>query len=82
MFASQWLELATTGVSREDSAGAVFVPVPGPVGDLPRMPNRSSAGTVEFMAKASRGDLQTLADSGIDDISARIYRRPSFLTPD
>ena len=60
----------------------MFVPVSGLYGDLPRMPNRAAAGTVEFMAKASRGDMQTLADPGIDDISAQIYRRPSFLTPD
>ena len=82
MYASQSMELATTGITREDSAGAVWVAVPGPYGDLPRMPNRSSAGTVEFMAKASRGDMRTLSDPGIDDISARIYRRPSYLTPD
>ena len=79
-FASQSVELNTKGMIREDSAGAAYGPVSSVVGDLPRMPNRSSAGTVEFFAKASRGDLQTGADPGIDDISARIYRRASYLT--
>ncbi len=80
IFASQSAELNSKGIIREDSAGAAYGPVSSVTGDLPRMPNRSSAGTVEFFAKASRGDLRTEADPAIDDISARIYRRASYLT--
>jgi hypothetical protein len=34
---------------------------------------------VELFLKASRGDLDQLPDSGIDDISARAFYRPSWL---
>jgi hypothetical protein len=78
-FASQSLELATQGITRKDSTGAAFGPVSIQTGDIPRMPNRSSAGVVEFFAKASRGDLQTITDPNIDDISVRVYRRASHL---
>jgi len=81
MFASQSLELSTQGITREDAGGTAYGPVAVVTGDIPRMPNRSSgAGTVEFMAKASRGDGETTADPGIDDISVRAYRRTSYLT--
>lgn len=79
LFASQSTELATTGITREDSGGTAFGPVSIVNGDLPRFPNRSSGGTVGVLLKASRGDLQFDSDPGIDDISARVYRTPSWL---
>ena len=79
MYASRSLELGTQGILRQDTGGTAYGPVSNIVGDLPRMPNLSSGGTVEFFAKASRGDLTTMSDPAIDNISARIYRRPSYL---
>jgi hypothetical protein len=79
IFASRSAELSTAGMNRLDSGGTAYGPVTQVNYDLARMPNRSSAGTVEFMAKASRGDMQTTNDPGIDDISARVYRRASYL---
>jgi hypothetical protein len=79
IFASRSVELNTLGINRLDSGGTAYGPVTQVNYDLPRMPNRSSAGTVEFMAKASRGDMQVSNDPGIDDISARVFRRASFL---
>jgi hypothetical protein len=79
IFASRSAELNTLGMTRLDSGGTAYGPVSQVNYDLPRMPNRSSAGTVEFMAKASRGDMQVSNDPGIDDISARVFRRASFL---
>jgi hypothetical protein len=35
---------------------------------------------VEVFVKATRGDLSTLPDSAIDDVSARVFRRASWLT--
>lgn len=78
-FASQSCELNTQGIVREDAGGTAYGPVSVQLGDMPRMPNRSSAGTVEFVGKLSRGDFVSLPDSGIDDISARVYRRASHL---
>jgi hypothetical protein len=34
---------------------------------------------LEVLLKPSRGDLQTEPDSGIDDLSARIFYRPCYL---
>lgn len=79
MFASQSVQLATSGITREDTGGTAFGPVSIVNGDLPRFPNRSSGGTVGVLVKASRGDFQALPDSGIDDISVRVYRTPCWL---
>lgn len=80
VFGSHSIELNTLGISRQDSSGTAYGPATAVAGDLPRMPNRSSAQTVQCFVKASRGDFATLADPGIDDISARVYRRASYLT--
>jgi hypothetical protein len=80
VFASQSAELSTKGIIREDTGGTAYGPVSVVSGDLPRIPNQSSAGTVEFLAKASRGDLEMTPDTSIDDVSARVYRRASWLT--
>lgn len=80
VYANQSAELSTGGMYREDSGGTAYGPVSIVSGDLPRMPNQSSGGTVEFLVKPSRGDLSTLPDAGIDDLSVRVYRRKSWLT--
>lgn len=79
-YASRSLELNTQGIGRLDTGGTAYGPVTSVVNDLPRMPNRSSAGTVEFMGKLSQGDLETINDPAIDDLSARVHRRASYLT--
>lgn len=78
-FASQSVELNTQGITREDTGGTAWGPVSVQAGDIPRMPNRASAGTVEFVGKLTRGDFISLPDPGVDDISARVYRRASHL---
>lgn len=80
IYASRSAELNTKAITRLDSGGSAYGPVSFINGDLPRMPNQSSAGTVEFMCKASRGDLATTPDPAADDISVRVYRRASYLT--
>jgi hypothetical protein len=78
--ASQSLQLTTEGMFREDSGGAAYGPVSWVEGDLPRIPPaHPEARTMELFLKASRGDLQDLPDSGIDDISARMTYRPCSL---
>ncbi len=80
LFPSQSAELRTEGMFREDPTGAAYGPVSHVVGDLPRIPPSGAEGrTVQFFLKQSRGDLDTLPDVGVDDISARISYRPSYL---
>lgn len=80
LFASQSAELRTQGMFREDSTGTAYGPVSYITGDLPRLPPSGlEARSVELFLKASRGDLDQLADSGIDDISTQVYYRPSWL---
>jgi hypothetical protein len=80
MFANQSVELSTHGMYREDSTGSAYGPVPIVTGALPRLPLSGLEGRpVEMFLKASRGDLDQVPDSGIDDISARVYYRPSWL---
>lgn len=77
---NQSAELRTEGMFREEATGAAFGPVSHVVGDLPRIPPSGSEGrTVQFFLKASRGDFDSLPDTGVDDISARVSYRPSFL---
>jgi len=79
VFANRSVELRTDGVFRQDTTGAAYTPVV-PIGALPRIPpsgleNRK----VELFVKASRGDFDQTPDSGIDDLSARVHYRPSWL---
>lgn len=80
VFASRSVELSTWGIVREDSAGEAYGPVSRVFGDLPRLPAAGIDGrTTEVMVKLSRGDLGDSPDSGIDDISAQAFYRPSWL---
>lgn len=77
---NQSAELRTEGMFREEATGAAFGPVSHVVGDLPRIPPSGAEGrTAQFFLKASRGDLDKLPDTGVDDISARVTYRPSYL---
>lgn len=73
--ASQSAELRTDGMFREDSSGTAYGPVPHVVSDLPRLPGP----TAQVFVKGSRGDFDETPDAGIDDISARVFYRPSWL---
>ena len=80
MFGSQSAELATTGMTREDSTGTAYYPIGEQVGSLPRLPVAGLEGrTTELIVKSSRGDFDQAPDSAIDDLSAQVYYRPSWL---
>lgn len=80
LFPSQSLEVRWDGTFREDSAGTGYAPAVPPLGDLPRLPPSGAEGReVEVLVKGTRGDFDQRPDSGIDDISARIHYRPSYL---
>lgn len=74
-------QITTDGVERDIGAGTgIYASVPNVLGQLPRVPPSGLEGrATEFFIKASRGDLQNIADSGIDDISARVYYKPCYL---
>ncbi len=82
--ASQSVELGTSQIIREDSSGVAYSPVTYVTGDLPRIPPATLDNrTTEFFVKLSRGDLQTLPDPNIDDISAQVTYRPCWIqTPE
>ena len=77
VYASQKAQITTEGAYRLDSGGTAYGPISRRRGDLPRLP---VGGTTEVFIKASRGDFETVADSGIDDIAARVFYRPTWLT--
>lgn len=79
IYPNQSTQLRTDGVMREDTAGTSYAGAPH-VGCLPRLPpsgleNRK----VEMYLKGSRGDFDQIPDSGIDNISAQVFYRPSWL---
>lgn len=80
LFPSQSAELRHDGMFREDSAGVSYGPITQVTGDLPRVPPSGlEARPVEMFLKASRSDLASTQDTGVDDISARVSYRPSWL---
>lgn len=78
---SQSAELRWDRIVREDVGGTAYGPVSWVEGDLPRLPPTTEGGTVEVFLKASRGNFQSLPDTGIDDISARVTSRYCWLHP-
>lgn len=80
-FASRSVQLGTEAILRQDSGGTAYGPVTDVIGDLPRLPTTS--GTIEVALIPSSGDFDTLPDTlGTASISARPYRRPSWLYVD
>jgi len=77
---SKFVEIRTEGPCRTDPTGVYYAPVSNIIGDLPRIPpSRLEARSVELFVKPTRGDLNTLADSGLDAFSVQVKYRPSFL---
>jgi hypothetical protein len=79
-------ELRTEGYFIKSGAAYYERPI---YGDLPRLPvPKQTGGTVETILKASRGiigdstGILPTSDAGMDDISARITYRPSWLFVD
>lgn len=81
-FASQSLQLTTDGMYREDSGGTAYGPVSKVIGDIPRIPPTVDGRTTQLFIKPTRGDLDQLPDAGLDDVSAQIFYRPSWLFVD
>lgn len=81
MFASQSLEIRYDRVVREDSSGTLWLTPSKYVGDYLRVPaSGAEARTTRVIVKASRNIPGEGADSGTDDISARLFVTPRYLT--
>jgi hypothetical protein len=77
--AGKTAELRTEGMFRQ-VGGTIYGPVSQTVGNLPRLPPSGlESRSIQVFLKPSRGNLDAEADSGIDDISAKVYYRPSYL---
>lgn len=81
IFASQSIEVRHDRVTREDSGGGVWSGVSSYQGDyLTVPPAGQEARTSRLIVKASRNNPLTEADPTIDDISARLFVTPRYLT--
>jgi hypothetical protein len=80
IFASQSLELRHNAIDREDSGGTVWSTTSRYEGDYLLVPPSGAEGrSARMIVKASRGLPGTTADTGIDDISAKLYVTPRWL---
>jgi len=80
LFSKQSAQLTSEGIYRLDQGGSAYGPVSVVDHDLPRLPPPGMEGRpLEVFIKASRGDMGSIPDSGIDDISAKVFYRPSWL---
>lgn len=78
--ASKTIELRTDGMYRQGGGGTIYAPVSQVIGDLPRVPPSGLEGrAVQVFLKPSQGDFNGEIDAGIDDVSARLVYRPSYL---
>jgi hypothetical protein len=79
LFANRDARLTSRGLLREAAAGSVFGEAAYPRSDLPRIPfSGDEARPVETILKPTRGDLEVLADTGIDNVAARLTYRPCW----
>lgn len=73
VYASKTIEVRSDSVQRQDSTGTVTSPRPDYKGTYMRMPPaRREARTVRTIVKLSRGEIDSLPDSAIDDASFKI----------
>jgi hypothetical protein len=80
IFASQSIELRSSGIYREDSGGTIWTPPSSYEGDFPIIPPAGKEGrSLRTIVKASRVAPGTSADSAIDDLSFRATVTPRYL---
>lgn len=80
VYASRSAELRTEGMYRQDASGTAYAPISSVMGDLPRLPaSKLETRTLQVLLKLSRGNFAEEPDAGIDDVSAQIKYRPSYL---
>ena len=80
LYAKQSAQLTSEGAYRLDQSGIAYGPVSVVDHDLPRLPPPGMEGRpLEVFLKASRGDMRSIPDGGIDDLSAKVFYRPSWL---
>lgn len=81
VFASQSIQIRHDGVIREDSTGAFWQPPSSYVGDYLRVPPAGAESRdIRVIIKGSRFAPGEGPDAGTDDISARLFVTPRFLT--
>jgi hypothetical protein len=74
VFASQSCEVRSDRALREDASGTVWVSSTGYRGSYFRPPPARREGRIlRTIVKLSRGNVDTMADTGIDDLSFRIF---------
>lgn len=81
VFASQSAQVKYDGVTREDTTGTFWAPASDYTGDYMLVPpaGRESR-TTQVIVKACRQDPYSGVDSNVDDISAKLYVTPRYLT--
>lgn len=80
LYASQSLEIRADRVLREDSSGTLMVIRTDYKGSYFRPPPaRREARSVRTIVKLARGNIDSGADSAIDDVSYRLYWQPRGL---
>lgn len=78
IFAGRQMSLRTDGAWHQDPSGTVWGIAPSAEIALPRMP-AGHGRNIQCFLKCSRGDLGEIANSGVDDLGATLYYRPSWL---
>ena len=77
----QSMQIASNGVTRQDSTGTFWVPEANYEGDYLKVPVTGLDGrTVEVIVKGSRSDPTLSNDVGIDDVKAQLFVTPRWLT--
>jgi hypothetical protein len=81
VFANQSITINSDTIEREDSSGTVWVQPSKDEGFYPRVPPAGVDGRkVRAVVKMCRNDPDTAADEAIDDISARLFVTPRYLS--
>ena len=81
IWAGQSAQLTTQGNFREDASGQAYGPITWGEGDLPRLPVSGLEGRpVQAFVKLSRGDLESVPDTSITDLSGQLFYRPCWIT--
>ncbi len=79
VYSKRSITLSDRGAFRETALGTYYSPVSYPSSDLPRIPvSGPEERPVEVVLKPSRGDFDTLADSGLDKFTAQLGYRPCW----